>query len=119
MGKIIVNHKSYLLMLSPSELWLMLELGTQVVVGEMRPELLWTPARDLMSEYSDLAWGSGGEKVSAVISWPVVEEMGEAEMMSLDQGEGFMWGPATSAMMLLTDTLAWTLGWPGVAIVSG
>ena len=55
-------------MLSPSELWLMLELGTQVVVGEMRPELLWTPARDLMSEYSDLACGSGGEKVSAVIS---------------------------------------------------
>ena len=45
--------------------------------------------------------------------------MGEAEMMSLDQGEGFMWGPATSAMMLLTDTLAWTLGRPGVAIVSG
>ena len=41
--------------------------------------------------------------------------MGEAEMMSRDQGEGFMWGPATSAMMLLTDTL----GRPGVAIVSG
>ena len=93
----------------------MLEDGMQVVVGEIMPE--WECARDLMSPYSDLV--CGGEKVPLVMSWPVVEEMGEAEMMSLDQGEGFMWGPATSAMMLLTDTLAWTLGRPGVAIVSG
>ena len=89
-------------MLSPSELWLMLELGTQVVVGEMRPELLWTPARDLMSEYSDLACGSGGEKVSAVISWPVVEEMGELEIMESLQPD--MWGgwDATSAITLIS-----------------
>ena len=64
-----------LLILSPSEDWDMLELGIQVVVGEIRPELEW--ARDLMSAYSDLAWG--GEKVSADMSWPVVEEMGEEE----------------------------------------
>jgi len=64
----------------------MLEEGTQVVVGEMRPELLW--ARLLMSPYSDLAWG--GEKVSADMSWPVVEEIGELETMESLQPD--MWG---------------------------
>ena len=86
-------------MLSPSELWLMLELGTQVVVGEMRPELLWTPARDLMSEYSDLAWG--GENVSADMIWPpVVEEIGDTEE-SIEESLhtwGAKWG-ATRAIM--------------------
>ena len=76
-----------LLMLSPSEDWDMLELGMQVVVGEMRPELEW--ASDLMSAYSDLAWG--GENVSADISWPVVEEMGEEEIMEESlQGDAAM-----------------------------
>ena len=86
-----------LLTLSPSLDWDMLELGTQVVVGEMRPELEW--ARDLMSEYSDLA--CGGEKVSADMIWPpVVEEMGDTEE-SIEESRhtwGDKWG-ATSAIM--------------------
>lgn len=64
-----------LLTLSPSLDCDMFELGTHVVVGEMRPELEW--AKDLMSEYSDLAWG--GENVSADMIWPVVEEIGDTE----------------------------------------
>ena len=86
-----------LLTLSPSLDCDMLELGTQVVVGEMRPELEW--ASDLMSEYSDLAWG--GENVSAdMICPPVVEEMGETEE-SMEESLhtwGAKWG-ATRAIM--------------------
>ena len=84
-----------MLTLSPSEDWDMLEEGTQVVVGEIRPELLW--ARLLMSPYSDLAWG--GLKVSAAMMlWPVVEEIGELEIMESLQPD--MWGGwgATSAI---------------------
>lgn len=48
-----------------------------VVVGDISPEFEW--ASDLISPYSDFVWG--GEKVAADISCPVVEEMGEEEIM--------------------------------------
>ena len=72
----------------------MLEDGMQVVVGEIMPE--WECARDLMSPYSDLV--CGGEKVPLESNWPVVEEMGELEIMESLQPD--MWGGwgATSAI---------------------
>jgi hypothetical protein len=55
----------------------MFEDGMHVVVGDISPEFEW--ASDLMSPYSDLV--CGGENVPADMSWPVVEEMGEEEIM--------------------------------------
>ena len=55
----------------------MFEDGMHVVVGDIRPEFEW--ASDLMSPYSDFV--CGGENVPADMSCPVVEEMGEEEIM--------------------------------------
>jgi len=55
----------------------MFEDGMHVVVGDISPEFEW--ASDLISPYSDLVWG--GENVPADINCPVVEEMGEDEIM--------------------------------------
>lgn len=90
----------------------MFEDGIHVVVGEISPELLWD--KDFISPYSDLVWVRysdlvcvmysflewGGEKVPLDMSCPVVDEIGEEEIIDESlQTDADIWGwGATSAM---------------------